>query len=249
MRRFIDGTKPVMMGCLVTGRLKSSFPEGIEVPDESAEDEDGPSDDQEKTPKTKRLTGLTEASQDCAVIVFADVDFISDLVAYRQTFFGLSPLDDNSALLFNAIEDLAGSSDLISIRSRGNFKRPFAVVDQIETQAEAETAEEEAKINARIAGFQQELNKVLSSMKDQQAEVIGNTILQQKKGIELEILQARRQLRHIKMQKRQRIERLGMRLRNFCTLPGPVVILIIAIILGIRRSVLRRHYISHASDS
>ena len=86
-------------------------------------------------------------------------------------------------------------------------------------------------------------------MKDQQAEVIGNTILQQKKGIELEIHQARRQLRHIKMQKRQRIERLGTRLRNFCTLPGPVVILIIAIILGIRRSALRRHYISHASDS
>ncbi len=249
MRRFIGGTKPVMMGCLVTGRLKSSFPEGIEVPDESAEAEDEPSDDQEKGPKTKRLTGLTESPQDCAVIVFADVDFISDVVAYRRNFFGLSPLGDNSALLFNAIEDLAGSSDLISIRSRGNFKRPFALVDEIETQAEAETAEEEAKINARIAGFQQELNKVLSSMKDQQAEVIGNTILQQKKGIELEILQARRQLRHIKMQKRQRIERLGMRLRNFCTLPGPVVILIIAIILGIRRSVLRRHYISHASDS
>jgi len=249
MRRFIDGTEPVMMGCLVTGRLKSSFPEGIEVPDESAEDENGPSDDQEKTQKTKRLTGLTESSQDCAVIVLADVDFISDVVAYRQSFFGLTPLDDNSALLFNAIEDLAGSSDLISIRSRGNFKRPFALVDQIETQAEAETADEEAKINARIAGFQQELNKVLSSMKDQQAEVIGNTILQQKKGIELEIIQAKRQLRHIKMQKRQRIERLGMRLRNFCTLPGPVVILIIAIILGIRRSVLRRHYISHASDS
>jgi len=249
MSRFIGGTKPVMMGCLVTGRLKSGFPEGIEVPDESAEDQGASSDDQEKPPKTKRLTGLTEASEDCAVIVFADVDFISDVVAYRQSFFGLTPLGDNSALLFNAIEDLAGSSDLISIRSRGNFKRPFSLVDQIETQAEAETADEEAKINARIAGFQQELNKVLSSMKDQQAEVIGNTILQQKKGIELEIIQAKRQLRHIKMQKRQRIERLGMRLRNFCTLPGPVVILIIAIILGIRRSVLRRHYISHASDS
>lgn len=249
MRRFIDGSKPVMMGCQITGRLKSSFPEGIEVEDVSAGDPGDGTDDQEKTPKTKRLTGLTEASQDCAVIVFADVDFISDVVAYRQSFFGMTPLGDNSALLFNAIEDLAGSSDLISIRSRGNFKRPFSVVDQIEMQAEAETAEEEAKINARIIVFQQELNNVLSSLKDKRAEVIGNTILQQKKGIELEILQARRQLRHIKMQKRQRIEGLGTRLRNFCTLPGPVAILIIAIILGIKRSVMRRHYISHASDS
>jgi len=27
---------------------------------------------------------------------------------------------------------LSGSSDLVSIRSRGNFKRPFVVVDEIE---------------------------------------------------------------------------------------------------------------------
>ncbi len=248
LSRFTDGTKPVTMGYLVTGRFKSSFPEGIEVEDKSA-DEDETSDDEKKAEATKRLTGLTEASEDCAVIVFADVDFISDLVAYRQTIFGLAVVDDNSALLLNAIEDLAGSANLISIRSRGNFKRPFTVVDEIEVQAEAETAEEEAKINAEIVGFQQELTQILSSSKEGADEIIETSILQKKKELELKIHEARRRLRGIKMKKRERIEDLGNLLRNSCTLPGPMVTLIIAIVLGIRRSVMRRHYISHASDA
>jgi len=149
----------------------------------------------------------------------------------------------------NAIDELRGSSDLISIRSRGNFRRPFIVVDEIERQAEAETAEEEAKINAEIAGFQKELKSILASAKEGEEEIIGSSILQKKSILELKIHQAQRQLRQVKMKRRERIEHLGNILRNFNILVAPVVILIIAITLGVRRSVRKRHYISHASDA
>jgi hypothetical protein len=249
LSNFTDGTEPVVMAYLATGRFKSAFPDGIEAEDESADkDEDEPGDE-EKATRTKKITGLTEAEDDCAVIVFADVDFIADLVAYRRTIFGLAVVDDNSALLLNAIEDLAGSANLISIRSRGNFQRPFTVVDEIEARAEAKTAEEEARINAEIAGFQQELGKILSTSRETEADIIETSILQKKKDLELKIHEAQRRLRGIKMKKRERIEHLGVRLRNFCTLPGPMVTLIIAIVLGIRRAVMRRHHISHASDA
>ena len=39
MRRFRDGTKPVVMAYIVTGHFKTAFPEGIHVPDEAANDE------------------------------------------------------------------------------------------------------------------------------------------------------------------------------------------------------------------
>jgi len=254
LSNFTDGTEPVAMAYLATGRFKSAFPDGIEVEDESAQSEDeteseDESGDEEKADKTKKITGLTEAEEDCAVIVFADVDFISDIVAYRRTIFGLAVVDDNNALLLNALEELAGSANLISIRSRGNFQRPFTVVDEIEVQAEAETAEEEARINAEIAGFQQELGQILSTSKETEADIIETSILQKKKDLELKIHAAQRSLRGIKMKKREDIEHLGVRLRNFCTLPGPMVTLIIAIVLGIRRTVMRRHHISHASDA
>ena len=141
---------------------------------------------------TSHVAGLTEAEQDCAVVVFSDADFISDGIAYQSSFFGKAVVGDNAALMLNAIDDLSGSTDLLSIRSRGNFKRPFTIVDEIERQAEAETAQEVEKINLQIAGFQGELQSILSSAKEGQEEVIGNSIVQKKQQVELKIHQAQR---------------------------------------------------------
>jgi ABC-2 type transport system permease protein len=245
MKKFTDGTKPVAMGYVVTGPLKSSFPNGIEVENKSPD----PNDPNETITTTKHVTGLKEAQQDCAVAVFSDVDFISDNMAYQNSFFGKVVVGDNSTLMLNTIDDLSGSTDLLSIRSRGNFKRPFTVVDEIERQAEADTAQEVEKINLQIAGFQSELQSILNTSKKGQEDVIGNSIVQKKKEVELKIHQAQRQLRQVKMAKREKIEHLGNRLRQANMLAAPIVILFIAVVLGIRRSMRKRHYISHSSNA
>jgi ABC-2 type transport system permease protein len=250
MSKFIEGDKPVAMGYLITGRLKSSFPDGIEIEVEADEESSDEAKDPNDVKKIKkRIKGLTEAQQDCAVVVFADVDFISDAIAYQSSFFGKMVVGDNSALVLNTIDDLSGSGDLVSIRSRGNFKRPFVVVDEIERQAEEETREEVVKINAQIAGFQSELQSILASAKEGQEGVIGSSILQKQRDIELKQRRAQRQLNEVRLTRRERIEHLGNLLRGFNMLMAPTVILIIAIVLGIRRSVRKRHYISHASDA
>ncbi len=243
MDKFMDGTEPVPMGYLVTGRFKSAFPDGIEIEVESE------TEDPNETKKIKKqIKGLTEAQEDCAVIVFADVDFISDMLAYQESFFAKMIVGDNSALLLNAIEDLTGSSDLISIRSRGTFRRPFTVVDEIEKKADEESRVEVQKLNIEIAGFTSELQKILASAKEEKAEVVGSSILQKQQDIELKKREAQRQLRQVKAKRRERIEHLGNALRNFNMLAAPTVILVIAVVLGVRRSVRKRHYISHASD-
>jgi ABC-type uncharacterized transport system involved in gliding motility auxiliary subunit len=197
----------------------------------------------------KQITGLKEAAADCAVAVFSDVDFLSDQMAYAQSLFGKMVVGDNSALLINTIEDLSGSGDLISIRSRGNYKRPFAVVDQIEQQAEQETADEVALINAQIEGFNKELEDLVNSGQAEQEEVIGSSILEKKRQLELKIREAQRQLREVNARRRERIEQLGNVLRRFNMGLVPGVVMLIALVLGIWRSVRRRHYISHASDA
>ena len=252
MQKFIDGTEPVTMGYLLTGKFKSSFPEGIEVEVETgAGESSGESEEPEEEKKTekKRVTGVTEATEDCTVAVFADVDFISDMVAYQRTFVGNIAIGDNATLILNTIDELRGSSDLISIRSRGNFRRPFVVVDNIEKQAERATAAEEARINAEIAGFKNELNNIIASAKEGEEDIIGSSIIQKKKDLELKLHDAQRKLRDVKMKKRVQIESLGKMLQNFNMLMAPAIILIIAIVLGIRQSIRKRHYISHASDA
>ncbi len=244
MKNFSDGAKPVVMGYLLTGKFKSSFPDGIlAVSDSQAQDAN--------KPKSKtRIMGLTQATGNCAVAVFSDVDFITDSLAYyRNPLFGNIVVGDNSALLMNTIDDLSGSTDLISIRSRGNFRRPFTVVDRIEEKAEAETADEVAKLNAEITGFEDELKTLVNSANEKEKQVIGNSLARKTKDLELKKLKARQQLRQVKMQKRQRIEALGNELRAFNMLAAPVVILLIAVVLGIKRSAMKRHYISHASDA
>ena len=255
MSRFIEGNKPVVMGYLVTGRFKSTFPDGVEIevePDKVKDESSKEAKDPNENKKIKKkLTGLKEATEDCAVVVFSDVDFISDAMAYQDSFFGIGKVivGDNSALLLNTIEDLTGSGDLISIRSRGNFRRPFVVVDEIEKRAEEATAEEVNKINAQIAIFQSQLQSIVASAKEGQEEVIGSSILQKKKEVELKIHQAQGQLREVKMRRREQIERLGRKLQYANTLAVPLATLVVAVVLGFYRTARKRHYISHASDA
>ena len=245
LQKYTQGTEPVEMAYLVTGKFKSAFPDGIDV---EVQKEEGA--DPNAAPEVRHLDGIKEAQQDCAVAIFTDVDFISDQLAYQSTFFGgKAAVGDNSALLINAVDDLGGSSDLISIRSRGNFRRPFAVVEKIEREEEAKTAEEEERINAEIKGFEDELRQILSTAKEGDDAIVGTQIIEKKRELERKIREAQARLNQVKLERRERIEQLGNTLRGFNMLAAPAAILLVAIILGIRRSVRKRHYISHASDS
>jgi ABC-2 type transport system permease protein len=246
LKKFYPGTEPVYMGYRISGNIKSAFPEGIDVAVETEEGEESGEDSDETQPQTKHLEALAEGS-DCAVIVYSDVDFISDMLAFQRTFLGMAAVGDNNTLLLNSIEDLSGSSDLMKIRSRGNYRRPFEVVDEIEAQAEAETAEEEKKITAQIEGFQKELQEIVSSAKQGEEDIVGSAILEQKKALELKIREAEKRLQQVKLQRREKIEELGNKLRNINMLLAPAIILVVAIVLAVYRSLKRRHYIANVN--
>jgi ABC-type uncharacterized transport system involved in gliding motility auxiliary subunit len=256
MKYFADGKEPVVMGYLIKGRFQSSFPDGIEVADESKGEKPGEagaasdSNDGGAEKKAKRLTGLAEASSDCAVIVFSDVDFISDMVAYRDTMFGMKvAVANNSDLMLNAIEDFGGSGELIGIRSRGNFQRPFIVVEEIRREAEQETAAEVAKLNEEKSRLEEELQQVVASAKRGQEDIVAKSFFDKQHALEVKIFEMQRELKEVEKKRFERIEKLGSTLQNINTWAAPAVILLAAFILGIRRSVLRRRYVSHASDA
>jgi F0F1-type ATP synthase membrane subunit b/b' len=122
-------------------------------------------------------------------------------------------------------------------------------VDRIEREAERETAQEEASINAQIEEFQKELNRVVSEAREKGEKVIDASELSSAKAdLELKIHEAKVRLRHVQNKRRERIERLGLSVRNLNMLLAPVVIFIFAIILSVHRIRVRRRYISHASD-
>ena len=263
MGKYTDGTEPVVLGYLATGKFKSAFPSGPprdttdeDTDDEGADDEDTADEDTaddnsepEPEPAPEPAYLSVSAGSDCAVVVFSDVDFISDMLAYQNTFFGKATVGDNAALMLNAIEDLGGSSELISIRSRGNYNRPFSRIDRIEAQAEQETAQEVANIQAQITGFNQELSQLKQPSTAQEKALIESSVIEKIRQIELQQHQAQAELLLVNRHKRQQIEDIGNMLRNINMLAAPAAILLLAILVGLRRSVLRRRYISHASDA
>ncbi len=249
-RAVSDGTKPVMLGCRITGKFRTNFPDGIVI-DEKKDSTPDPAakDKPAEESKPKKLDAIKEASAEGVILVFSDVDMISDILAYRNVFFGMAQVGDNAPLVFNALEYLANSNDLIAIRSRGRVARPFVVVDKIEREAETATADQVTAINDRLKDYQDKLSKLGESADEGNTKLIAGEVVAERKKVEDDIRKAKRELRELNATKRARIEALGMRLEMHNMIWAPAAVLLIAILLAVLRSIRARRYAARrASD-
>jgi ABC-2 type transport system permease protein len=240
-----DGTKPLMLACRITGKLKTNFPDGPPAEPKAAQDSKAGADQadakaQDAAPAAKpkeapKPATLKETKGEGTVLVFADVDMISDLLAYQQTFFGSAEAGDNASLVLNAVEFLGGGSNLIAVRSRGQFSRPFVVVDRIEAAAEKATASQVDALNAKISDYQQKLDSLGSTGSDKETKLVHSTVLAERDKIQEDIRQARTDLRKLNAGKREQIDALKARLQTDDMVWAPLTVLMIAVVLGARR--------------
>jgi ABC-type uncharacterized transport system involved in gliding motility auxiliary subunit len=169
------------------------------------------------------------------VIVIADTDLLSDrLWVQVQDFFGqsiASPWANNGDFVINAVENLAGSSDLISIRSRGRFTRPFDVVQDLRREAEARYLASADDLQAQLADTERQLSE-LEASRGQQIQLSlspeQETALLQ---FQAEKLRIRKDLRDVRHQLDKDIEALGTTLKfiNIALLPLLLILLLMAI--------------------
>jgi len=229
-----DGVEPVMLACRISGKLKSNFPDGLE---EEADDKEAKAENEHAHDHAQEQDHplLKESQEETAVFVFADVDVISDMLAFRDTFFGPAQVGDNASLLFNAIEYLGGSNDLIAIRSRGKFNRPFTRVDDIEADLEKETQDEVNRINEKIEESKESLRKLGVSNEGEDERILQSKVVAEREKILEEIREYRKKLRELNAGKRAELERLKMALMGFTTFLAPLVILAIALVLALVR--------------
>ncbi len=224
------------LAVLVQGKFSSNFPDGIEI--EIKKDKNQPPQPEaEKAPvETKKLKAIKEAAEENAIIVISDVDMITDQFAFQNNgMFGLSKVSDNSSLLLNALDYLGGESDLLTIRTRGEYLRPFKIVDDIEKKSEEETAGKVDEINKKIQDFQNQLRELVGSRKDGNQEIVKKDIIAKRREIEAEILRANRQLRELQQKKRDKVRALQSKLETSNLIAAPLLVLIIGVIVWLRR--------------
>ena len=194
---FVAGGTPLTIAARISGTLPSAFPDGkpsvTPNPDDEPQSEDG-SD-----------AHLTESSEPANLIVVADVDLLSDpMWVQLQSFFGqqiANAFAGNGAFVVNALENLAGSSDLIAVRSRGNFTRPFTKVDQLRADAESQFLATQQRLETELAETERRLSEIQASREDtgsllltdaQQAEI--DRFIEQRASIRKELRAVQRGL-------------------------------------------------------
>ena len=110
------------------------------------------------------------------MIVVADTDILQDKFwAQVQNFFGQRigiPTSGNGTFVTNALDNLTGSNDLISVRSRAGYSRPFTLLRALQQDAEQQFREKEQALQERLKATEGKLQELQSQKPDGSAMIM-----------------------------------------------------------------------------
>lgn len=222
VREFVPSGEHLPVAVRVTGDAPSGFASGP------------PS---ANLPADKHLASSTTPIN---VIILSDSDMLFDR-AWAQEInlggmtLGYQKFADNGALLLNAVENLSGNSDLMSIRASASYFRPFTRVDEMRKTAEKKFLTEDERQAQIIADAERKINEI------QRARTDGNTAnltAEQKSEIDrarAELVGARKAKRQIQLESNREIRRLGTLLRVINIALVPAAVALFAVGLGVYR--------------
>ena len=184
----------------------------------------------EQVPEGVEGTDLLSSTDKLNVIVVGDTDLLGDRFWVQQAnFFGQvisTPFANNGDFITNAVENLAGSNALISIRSRGTFARPFGKVDELTLKAEQKFREQEQLLQQQL----EETEMQLSQVQNQQIEGTALVITPEQQLVIDEFMQQkiqiRKALRDVRHQLDKDIESLGNWLKLINIALAPLILVL-----------------------
>lgn len=220
----------------VTGTFRTAFPEGVQLPTVGMEALDRPKD-----APTTRMPELTEGKS--TIILIGDTDMFADRFCVEQLNFlgyqGFQPINDNIALLANAVEQLSGSEQLIGIRSRGQFERPFTRVVAMEQVARAEWQAREEELTAKLRNAQQRLEQLQSQKDPNQKLILSPAQKEAIANFQKEEADIKGKLKTVRKNLRRDIDNLGMILKALNIAAMPLLVGLAGIVYGIMRKTAR----------
>jgi hypothetical protein len=149
----------------LTGKFKTAFPDGQPADAAGKKSEDQAAAD-----------FLKEAKTDTSVVLFGDADLLADDYSLRKipSIFGtmVSSMNANLELAQNLVEQMAGDSDLIGVRSRATLSRPFTRVKKMEAEAQVQGQAKINELQQSLKETQQRLNELQQQKKDQDQRLI-----------------------------------------------------------------------------
>jgi ABC-type uncharacterized transport system involved in gliding motility auxiliary subunit len=265
---FESSNESHVIAARISGLVETAFPDGRPVvPVEEAEEEteeqaadedatadaaadsDNPAQPEEASAAVAEETEetvphLQRSQAPVNLIVFADTDLLTDrLWVQVAQFLGQripQPFANNGDLIINAFDNLSGGADLVSIRSRGTYSRPFTRVVDLQRQADDRLRLEEAELLDRMTETEEALAQLNQDENGNPIGQITPEIQAEVDRFNQELLDTRRRLRDVQFQLTEDIDRLGTNLTMANTILVPALLTIIALMMHFARVRRRR---------
>jgi ABC-type uncharacterized transport system involved in gliding motility auxiliary subunit len=233
----LDGFKPTgkryVLGARVSGLVKTAFPDG---PPKGVTLPAGQSD-------------LKASVKPLHLVVFADSDMLSDyLWVHDFNLFGRQVAEawaSNGTLVMNALDNLAGSNSLISVRSRAGFTRPFLKVEALRRAADARFHVQEQDLENELKDTEQQLQLLQSKRTNKSMLILSPAQQQQLEHFESEKLEIRKRLRAVQAGLVRSINQLGTELKVINIIVMPALFALVALLIAALRR--RRHALPGSS--
>jgi ABC-type uncharacterized transport system involved in gliding motility auxiliary subunit len=222
-----DGFKPTgkryVMGARVLGSVKTAFPAGppagVTLP--------------------AGQSALKESAKPLSLVVFADTDMLTDyLWVHAQSVFGQrveQVFANNGDLVLNTLDNLAGSADLISVRGRASFSRPFDRVERLRHIADDQFRAKEQELEQQLRDTEEKLTALQSRRNDKSAMILSPEQEKELDRFQDEKLRIRKELRAVRAGLDKDIKGLGNELKIVNIIVVPIVFAIVALLVGLWR--------------
>jgi ABC-type uncharacterized transport system involved in gliding motility auxiliary subunit len=242
LRDFKPSGERLTLAAQVTGTAETAFPDGAPK-DEKKDDtkKDDAKKDDAKAADAKPAAApagppqIKTSAKPIDVIVVADTDVLEDRFwEQSQDFFGQTvviPVANNGDFVANALDSLAGGDDLIALRSRGTSARPFTLVDNIQRAADARYQATEKDLQTKLKDTQDKI-KQLQEQGGRPGAAIDKEQEQAIDNFRTDMLSIRQQLRQVQLALRQDINQLQAVTEFFDIALVPILVAIVAIIIG-----------------
>jgi ABC-type uncharacterized transport system involved in gliding motility auxiliary subunit len=225
-----DGFKPTgtryALAARLTGPVTSAFPQGA-PPDQ-------------KPAAGPPLPHLSKSATPANIVIVADTDMLMDymwvqtreLLGQRMA----QAFANNGDFVANVLDNLSGSSALISIRGRATFTRPFERVEALKRQADDRLRSKALELQAELQQTETKLTELQSKRNDQASLMLTPEQEQEVKRFTDEKARVRKELRETQRGLDVDIDRLNTWLKVINIAIAPLAVAIAGVvILTLRR--------------
>jgi ABC-type uncharacterized transport system involved in gliding motility auxiliary subunit len=210
----------------ITGPIESAYPNG---PPPELKPASGPP-----------VAHLAKSAAPANIVVIADTDFLMDyLWVQTRELLGqrvVQAFANNGDLIANILDNLSGSSALISIRGRASFSRPFERVDALRRQADDRLRSKALELQAELQQTERKLTDLQSKRSDQSSLMLSPEQEAELKRFTAEKSRVRKELRETQRGLDVDINRLNTWLKILNIAIAPLLVAAAGIvILALRR--------------